>query len=89
MTSSAVSTPALERLSRGFGGQLLREGDDGYEEARKIWNGCFDRRPAVVARCRSASDVQAAVAFAREQGLETRSAAAATGSVTGPGTTPW
>jgi FAD/FMN-containing dehydrogenase len=70
MSSFAVSTPALERLARTFGGQLLREGDEGYEEARTIWNGCFDRRPAVVARCCSASDVRAAVAFAREQGLE-------------------
>jgi hypothetical protein len=70
MASFVVSTPALERLARTFGGQLLRESDDGYEEARKVWNGCFDRRPAVIARCCSASDVQAAVAFAREQGLE-------------------
>jgi hypothetical protein len=70
MASFALSAPALERLSRTFGGQLLREEDEGYEEARKIWNGCFDRRPAVIARCRSASDVQAAVAFAREQELE-------------------
>jgi hypothetical protein len=70
MASFAVSAPALERLARAFDGQLLREGDDQYEEARKIWNGCFDRRPALIARCQTASDVQAAVAFAREQGLE-------------------
>jgi FAD/FMN-containing dehydrogenase len=70
MTSFAGSTPALERLGRSFGGQLVREGDEQYEEARRIWNGCFDRRPAVIARCSSAADVQAAVAFAREQELE-------------------
>jgi hypothetical protein len=70
MTNLTLSAPALEQLARGFSGKLVREGDEEYEEARKVWNGCFDCRPAVVARCRSAADVQAAVAFAREQGLE-------------------
>jgi FAD/FMN-containing dehydrogenase len=70
MSSFTVSASALERLARNFAGPLLREGDEGYEEGRKIWNGCFDRHPAVIARCLSTSDVLAAVAFAREQQLE-------------------
>lgn len=68
MTGSVLSAPALERLASSFHGQLLREGDDGYEQARHVWNGCFDRRPAVIARCTCTSDVQAAVRFGREQG---------------------
>ncbi len=44
-------------------------GDPGYEEARRVWNGAIDRRPALIARCRDAADVVAAVRFAREQDL--------------------
>ena len=49
---------------------LLQPGDEGYDEARMVWNGLFDRRPALVARCRTVDDVVAAVNFARETGLE-------------------
>jgi FAD/FMN-containing dehydrogenase len=50
-------------------GKLLRPSDDGYDDARKVWNGMIDRRPALIARCTEAADVIAAVTFAREQGL--------------------
>ncbi|MBM7787165.1 FAD-binding oxidoreductase [Tenggerimyces flavus] len=49
---------------------LLRSGDDGYDEARKVWNGAIDRRPAAIARVTSAADVAQALRFARDQGLE-------------------
>ena len=52
-----------------FGGPLLLPGDEGYEAARRVWNGAVDRRPAIVARCLNAADVRAAVQFGREQGL--------------------
>lgn len=48
---------------------LLREGDAGYDEARSIFNGMIDRRPAFIARCRDAEDVAKAVLFARGQGV--------------------
>ncbi|HUL86316.1 MAG TPA: FAD-binding oxidoreductase [Actinomycetota bacterium] len=54
----------------GFGGVALTPGDDGYDEARAVWNGAFDRHPAVIARCRTTADVVAAIRFARESGLE-------------------
>jgi FAD/FMN-containing dehydrogenase len=50
-------------------GKLLGPGDDGYDDARKVWNGMIDRRPALIARCTGAADVIAAVTFAREQEL--------------------
>ncbi len=53
-----------------FGGELLHPGDAAYEEARRIWNGAIDRRPAVIARCRDAADVVSALQFARERELE-------------------
>ena len=64
-----VMAPAVEQLASSFSGQLLREGDAGYDEARRVWNGWFDRRPALIARCQDASDVRSAVMFGREQGL--------------------
>ncbi|GAA1245546.1 FAD-binding oxidoreductase [Pseudonocardia aurantiaca] len=51
-------------------GSVLLPGEAGYDEARALWNGDFDRHPAVVACCASPSDVAAAVAFGRDNGLE-------------------
>ena len=64
-----VAVPPIDELRAAFHGELLVEGDGGYDEARKIFNGCFDRRPALIARCTSTSDVQAAVEYARETGI--------------------
>lgn len=60
----------LETLSGGLSGSLLRPGDDGYDEARRVHNGLVDRRPALIVRCRSAADVAGAIGFAREAGAE-------------------
>lgn len=59
----------IEKLRTRFRGALLRPGEEGYDEARRIWNGAIDRRPALIARCAGTDDVVAAVRFAREQGL--------------------
>lgn len=50
-------------------GELLRPGDEGYDVARKVWNGAIDRYPALIVRCRGAADVVTAVRFGREQDL--------------------
>jgi len=53
------------RLRRaGFGGELIEPGHADYEEARRVWSGSIDRRPAAVARCLDADDVAAAVTSA-------------------------
>jgi FAD binding domain/Berberine and berberine like len=65
--AQAVLDPATVE---GFGGQLLRDGDPGYDEARRVFNAGIDRRPDVIARCTGVADVMAALALAREHGLE-------------------
>jgi FAD/FMN-containing dehydrogenase len=60
----------LDRLRRTFTGDILIPDSAGYDDARRVWNARFDRRPAVVVRPRGVADVQAAVRFGREQGLE-------------------
>src|SRR3954451_7915398 len=64
-----VMPSAVEELAAGFAGSLIQPGDAGYDEARQVWNGMFDRHPAVIAHCARASDVQAAVNFARDNGM--------------------
>ncbi len=59
----------LEELQTSLRGTIRQLGDEGYEEARRIWNGMIDCRPAVIARCTGPADVMAAVRFARERGL--------------------
>jgi FAD/FMN-containing dehydrogenase len=59
----------FKELRTSLRGSILRPGDEGYEEARRIWNGMIDRRPAVIARCAGPADVMAAVRFARGRGL--------------------
>ena len=56
-------------LRTRFRGALLRPGEEGYDEARRIWNGAIDRRPALIARCAGADDVVEAVRFARTRDL--------------------
>ena len=51
-------------------GTVLRPGDAGYDDARRVFNGMIDRRPALIARCASTHDVVAAVHHARRAGLQ-------------------
>ncbi|HWJ25262.1 MAG TPA: FAD-dependent oxidoreductase, partial [Flavisolibacter sp.] len=50
-------------------GKLTQPGDPDYHEKRKLYNGMFDKRPALIASCLDESDVVKAVNFARENGL--------------------
>ena len=67
------TTPLDERavsgLTEQFRGTLLRPTDEGYDDARTVWNAMIDRRPSLIAQCAGVADVIAAVNFAREQDL--------------------
>jgi len=59
---------AGESFESGFRGQLYAPGEDGYDEARKIYNAMIDKRPGMVARCADVADVMSAVNLARDHG---------------------
>ncbi len=65
-----MSAPTIEQLREQVRGQVIAPQDDGYEEARGVYNAMIDRRPAVVVRAANAGDVIAAVNFAREAGID-------------------
>jgi len=69
MPEHTLVAAAVDDLASGFGGTLPQPGADGYDDARKVWNGLFDRSPALIAQCASTADVVAAVNFARENDL--------------------
>src|SRR5215469_17927524 len=58
-------------LHAGLRGELLTAGDAGYDDARRLWNAAFSRKPALIARCAGAADVMHAVSFASARGLLT------------------
>jgi FAD/FMN-containing dehydrogenase len=64
-----VDAQAVDALRSSLQGSLVLPGDDGYDDARKIWNAMIDRRPAMIARCKVADDVLRSVAFARDHRL--------------------
>jgi FAD/FMN-containing dehydrogenase len=65
----ALGDATLGELAQALRGEVIRVGDEGYDEARSIWNGTHDRKPALIVRCRGAADVLKAVEFARSEGL--------------------
>jgi FAD/FMN-containing dehydrogenase len=68
-TMTAVKT-ATNALADRLDGDLLRPGDHGYDQARRVWNAMVDRRPRLIVRAGSARDVAAAVRAGRDLGLE-------------------
>lgn len=64
------TTSEIAAFAKGLRGQLLRPGDGTYDEARRVFNGMIDKRPALIVRAAGVADVIQAVAFARESGLE-------------------
>ena len=65
----ATVVSELQLDEAAFRGRVLRPADAEYDEQRKIWNGSFDRRPAVIVRCAGVADVITAVKAARQSGL--------------------
>ena len=65
-----MAAAKLDDLRALVRGSVIGPDDDGYEEARAVYNAMIDRRPAAVVRAANAGDVMAAVDFARENGLD-------------------
>ena len=70
----------LASLAAEIRGMALRPGDHDYDEARKIWNGMINRRPALIVHCVGTADVIACVKLARKEELRLSRSAAAMGN---------
>ncbi len=70
MTQTVLGDGTVAELAEAVRGEVIAPGDPGYDEARAIWNGAHDRRPALIVRCAGVADVMRAVEFARSQDLE-------------------
>lgn len=68
-TVRSVAAEAAE-FGKTFRGSLMRPGDAGYGDARRVHNGLVDKRPALIAQCRDTSDVIDATVLAQRLGLE-------------------
>lgn len=70
-TGESISITSREMASfrRSLEGHSLAPGEPGYDESRRVWNAMIDRRPALIARCLGARDVQKCVRFARRHGV--------------------
>ena len=64
-----VTDAAVSEFKSKLRGQLLVPGDEGYETARKVYNGMIDRRPRWIARCFNVADVISSVHFARDNDI--------------------
>jgi FAD/FMN-containing dehydrogenase len=65
-----MNTDAFRDLGRSLDGDTILPGDDGYVEACTLFNAMIDKRPAAIASCATVADVQKAVVFARDAGIE-------------------
>src|SRR5512144_2005330 len=70
MTHTVLGDGTIAELAEAVRGDVIRPGDPGYDEARFIWNGAHDRRPALIVRGSGVADVMRVVEFASSQDLE-------------------
>ncbi len=69
MTTQNSEATQVPELSDGLQAIAVAPGADGYEAARRVWNGTIDKRPAVIVRCRGVADVIEGVTYARARNL--------------------
>ena len=65
---TSITVP--DEVTGSFNGELLADGDDGYDTARRIHNGLIDRRPGLIARCANTADVRDAIDLANTSNVE-------------------
>ena len=64
-----IDTSDRKALESALRGSAHFPGGEGYDDARRVWNGMIDRRPAAIVRAAGVADVNSAVGFARTRGL--------------------
>src|SRR5436189_6178668 len=69
MELATLGATLADGIQGTFSGDLYRSGDPAYDEARRVWNGMSDRRPAPVGRPDDEAGVQGLGTLARDQGL--------------------
>ncbi len=70
MTQRSITADTKSRLTDQIEGSVLLPGDEGYDDARAVWNAMVDHRPRMIVRCASVRDVVSAVRIGRELDLE-------------------
>lgn len=61
---------ALDQFAATVRGEVITPESPNYDDARKLYNGMIDKRPAVIVRCSDVADVVATVNLARETGMD-------------------
>lgn len=71
ITSNSFSNTDADiaELRANFRGNIFLPDENGYDDARRLWNARFDKKPSLIAQCTGVADVMAIVRFARERGL--------------------
>lgn len=65
-----MSSTLVPSLRESLRGAVIAPSDAGYDDARAVYNGMIDRRPALIARCADVADVISAMRYARDNDLE-------------------
>lgn len=68
-TAADIANSDLSRLRQRLSGGIVLPGDDTYEDARRVWNGIVDKRPAAIVYCTTPDDVAKAISLARSRNL--------------------
>ena len=69
--AKVIEKAVVEELAASLRGRLLLPSSEGYDAARKVWNGMIDKRPALIVQCQGPADVTHAVNLARDYDLLT------------------
>jgi len=64
-----VNEASIKQFGESLRGEIILPGDAGYDDARKVYNGMIDKKPAIIAKCFDVTDVVAAVNFGRENNM--------------------
>jgi FAD/FMN-containing dehydrogenase len=70
LSSISTSSISIPRLRDSFDGRVTAPDDAGYDQARKVFYGKYDRRPAAIVRPADAAEVAQVVTLAADSGLE-------------------